>query len=207
MNHVLVHVRFPYAGPMGEAMSQAYGALADDIAGEPGLCWKLWLEEPALRQAGGAYLFEDRASAERYLAKHRGRLAEWGITAVEATIAEVNAPLSHRSRAADRPALPPPRVRPAFTTWAEVAIDRFDRFLATFSTAGRDARRRHGSLGAQVFRVPGDDHAARVLIDWRDRAAFEGFGADPAVRETMRAGGALRPPAFTVLDRADRFDA
>ena len=46
-----------------------------------------------------------------------------------------------------------------------------------------------------------------VLIDWESRAAFEAFRADPAVRETMKSGGALTPPVFTVLERLGSFPA
>lgn len=204
MTAVLLHIRFPYAGPWAEAMAQAHADLADDIATEPGLHWKLWLEEPDQGRAGGAYLFADRASAEQYLAKHRARLAQWGITALEVSLAEVNGALSRRSRAllpAD-PAPPAP-----FTTWAEVSVEAFPQFLQVFAQAGREARRRHGSLAAQAFRVPGDAQAARVLIDWRDRASFDAFLADAQVKATMRSGGATRPPIFTVVERAGQFDA
>lgn len=106
MNPVLAHIRFAYAGPWGADMAQAYAALADDIAHEPGLHWKLWLEEPASGQAGGAYLFADRPSADRYLAKHLARLAQWGITDATVAISEVNTELSRRSHADACAALP-----------------------------------------------------------------------------------------------------
>lgn len=203
MNAVLLHIRFPHAGPWSGAMAEAFGALADDIGNEPGLHWKLWLEDQAGGSAGGAYLFADRASAERYLDKHRARLAQWGITALDVAVAEVQADLSRRSRAG-QDVLPVPQPAP-FTTWAEVAVEDFERFLHVFSTAGLAARRRHGSLAAQVFRVPDDAQAARVLIDWRDRDSFEAFIADPQVKATMRSGGALRPPVFTIVERSARF--
>lgn len=210
MSAVLLHVHFPYAGPWAGAMNEALGAFADSLAAEPGLHWKLWLEHAGSGRAGGSYLFADRASAEAYLVRHRERLAQWGIDGVEASLLDVNEPLSRRTGAVS--ALPQ-RVRAAtaaaapFSTWAEVAIEDFDQFLRVFATAGREARRSHGSLRAQVFRVPGDEHAARVLIDWRDRACFEAFIDDPRVRETMRSGGARRPPVFTVVEAAGEFDA
>ena len=34
----------------------------------PGLLWKIWLDGPDERRAGGIYMFEDRASAEAYAA-------------------------------------------------------------------------------------------------------------------------------------------
>lgn len=94
-----------------------------------------------------------------------------------------------------------------FTTLAEVAIEDFDQFLHVFSDAGFQARRRHGSLGAEAFRVAEDAKAAVVLIDWQDRESFDGFVADLEVKATMRSGGATRPPKFTFIERAGRFDA
>lgn len=204
MTAALLHIRFPYEGPWSDAMSQAYASLADEIATEPGLRWKLWLEEPAQGRAGGTYLFDDRACAERYLAKHRARLAQWGIVDLEVTLSDVNEALSQRSGAPTSPARPP--VTP-FTTWAEVSIEAFPPFLQVFSNAGLEARRRHGSLSAQAFRVPGNEQAARVLIDWQDRASFDAFIADPQVKATMRSGGATRPPEFTIVERAGQFHA
>lgn len=210
MTPVLLHVRFPYHGPWGDEMGAAHDGLARDIAGEPGLLWKLWLEAVDTGTAGGAYLFADRASAQRYLDKHRARLAQWGIGEIDATLQEVNLPLSRLSRASPE-VLPQDRAdghdSGLFTIWAEVAIEDFAQFLSVFSSAGLAARQRHGSLGAQAFRVEGDPHTARVLIDWADRASFERFVADPQVKATMRSGGATRPPVFTLLGRAGRYPA
>lgn len=106
MSAVLIHIDFPYAGPWSDAMARAYADLAADIATEPGLLWKLWLENEATQRAGGAYLFADRAQAERYLAKHRARLAEWGMHDLSVTVSAVNAALSAHTKATDSPALP-----------------------------------------------------------------------------------------------------
>lgn len=56
-------------------------------------------------------------------------------------------------------------------------------------------------------RVAEDAKAAVVLIDWKDRESFDGFVADMEVKATMRFGGATRPPKFTFIERAGRFDA
>ncbi|MBI5260060.1 MAG: YdhR family protein [Burkholderiales bacterium] len=106
MHPVLVHIRFPYDGPWGQEMSQGLAALADDIASEPGLHWKLWLEDAGRGEAGGAYLFDSRDNAERYLAKHRARLAQWGIQVLAVAISALNPDLSRRCKAAATPALP-----------------------------------------------------------------------------------------------------
>ena len=49
---VLLQVDFPFAGPWGEAMTEALRGLAESIANEPGLIWKIWTENPATAEAG-----------------------------------------------------------------------------------------------------------------------------------------------------------
>ena len=76
---VLLQVDFPYPGPWGAQMSEAMKGLAESIAHEPGLLWKIWTEDEANGEAGGIYLFVDRASADAYLHMHRARLLGFGI--------------------------------------------------------------------------------------------------------------------------------
>lgn len=94
-----------------------------------------------------------------------------------------------------------------YTTLATVQIGDVQRFLEVFSSAGLQARQLHGSLGAQAFAVSGDPGRAMVLIDWGSREQFDAFRADPAVRETMKSGGATAPPVFTALSRLGSFPA
>lgn len=95
----LLQVDFPYAGPWGDEMSAAMNGLARSIAAEPGLLWKLWTENPDTAEAGGIYLFADRASAEAYLAMHTQRLRGFGVPVVNAKILAVNEALSRLDRA------------------------------------------------------------------------------------------------------------
>ena len=95
---VLLQVDFPFAGPFGKDMSAALGDLAQHIAGESGLTWKIWTENEAEQTAGGVYLFGDRASAETYLAMHRARLAGFGIQNLRALIFDVNPDLTRITR-------------------------------------------------------------------------------------------------------------
>lgn len=90
----ILQIHFPFDGPFGDAMSEAMADLAASINDEPGLRWKLWTESPERYEAGGVYLFDDTASAEAYLAKHRARLNDMGVTGIEARIFTVNEPLS-----------------------------------------------------------------------------------------------------------------
>lgn len=75
----LLIIDFPYSGPWGAEMQQAFTGLAQDIAGEPGLIWKMWTENREAARSGGVYLFRDEASREAYLVKHSARLAGFGI--------------------------------------------------------------------------------------------------------------------------------
>lgn len=97
--HFLVQVDFPYDGPFGEKMSSAMEGLAQDIANEPGLIWKIWTESKEQNIAGGIYLFDNQADAERYLQKHEARLSSFGIINIRSVIFKTNDPLSRIDRA------------------------------------------------------------------------------------------------------------
>jgi Putative mono-oxygenase ydhR len=86
--------RFPFPGPWGKELTEASHGLASDIANEHGLVWKIWLEDRETRHAGGIYLFEDAAAAERYREKHERRLSAMGLTGVAANAFSVNTELS-----------------------------------------------------------------------------------------------------------------
>lgn len=69
--------------------------LAESIANEPGLIWKIWTENQASGKAGGIYLFKDVSSAEAYLVMHTERLMSFGIPSVNGSkVFEVNDALS-----------------------------------------------------------------------------------------------------------------
>lgn len=92
--------RFPFPGPWGMQLTEASRELARDIANEHGLVWKIWLENRDTGHAGGIYLFEDKAAAERYREKHERRLSAMGITGVTANAFSVNPELSVLTMAA-----------------------------------------------------------------------------------------------------------
>jgi hypothetical protein len=94
----LLQVDFPYTGPWGQDMAAVMEGLAQSIAQEPGLLWKIWTENEAAGEAGGIYLFNDAASAEAYLAMHSARLKDSGIARVNAKIFAVNDALSEIDR-------------------------------------------------------------------------------------------------------------
>lgn len=94
----LLQIDFPFEGPFGAEMSAALADLAQSIASEPGLLWKIWTENAVTHVAGGIYLFTDQASAEAYLDMHMARLGYFGITNINAQIFAVNAELTRTTR-------------------------------------------------------------------------------------------------------------
>lgn len=95
----LVQFDFPFTGPWGQDMAAALGGLAQDIAAEPGLVWKIWTENPAENRAGGIYVFKSPEGAAAYTAKHTARLARFGIAGIVARSFAINADLSAVTRA------------------------------------------------------------------------------------------------------------
>lgn len=94
----LLQFDFPVAGPWGNEMAIAYTELAYQLAQTPGLIWKIWTENPDAQEAGGIYLFEDEASAERYVQEHTARLQAFGIDNIRAKQFTVNQPLTKITR-------------------------------------------------------------------------------------------------------------
>lgn len=90
----ILQVDFKMDGPFGEEMAGAFAELAESINHEEGFQWKIWTEDPEAGEAGGIYLFESKAAAEKYIDMHARRLAGFGIANVNAKIFEVNAGLT-----------------------------------------------------------------------------------------------------------------
>ncbi len=95
----LLQIDFDHDGPYGKDMAQAFRELAKSIAAEPGFLWKIWTENQERGEAGGIYLFADQSSADAYLAKHTRRLAEFGMSNVNAKVFDVNEALSKITKA------------------------------------------------------------------------------------------------------------
>lgn len=80
----LLQIDFKMEGPWGDEMSKAFEGLAQDIAAEKDLIWKIWTENQATKESGGIYLFANEEALNRYLAKHTARLASFGIVDINA---------------------------------------------------------------------------------------------------------------------------
>lgn len=96
---ILLQIDFPYEGPFAHEMTQAFEGLAESIAQEPGLIWKMWTENCGTKEAGGIYLFENEASAEAYLKMHTARLESFGVQGIRSKIFEINESLSRITKA------------------------------------------------------------------------------------------------------------
>lgn len=94
MAPVLLQVDFPYTGPFGDGMTEGMRGLAESVAQEPGFLWKVWTESEERQEAGGIYLFADRASADAYIQMHTERLKGFGVPTVNAKVFEVKEALS-----------------------------------------------------------------------------------------------------------------
>ena len=88
----ILQIDFPFNGPFGDDMQQAMLPLAESIAKEPGLLWKIWTENPETQEAGGIYLFSDAESAQNYLEKHQARLTASGVTGIRAKFLQLTKP-------------------------------------------------------------------------------------------------------------------
>ncbi len=90
----LLQMDFPYIGPFGEEFFNEMKELAEDIATEDGLVYKLWTENEETNEAGGIYVFDNLDDAHRYLEKHTKRLASFGFTGIRAKTFKINEELS-----------------------------------------------------------------------------------------------------------------
>ena len=93
-NMIVLQIDFPSSGPFGAEMTQAFAPLAEDIAQEPGLIWKIWTENASEQSAGGIYLFDNETDALAYLEKHTARLQSFGLSNIRSKIFTANLALS-----------------------------------------------------------------------------------------------------------------
>lgn len=90
----LLQMDFPYSGPFGDEFFESMKELAEDIATEKGLVYKLWTENEATQEAGGIYVFDNLEDANRYQSKHTERLESFGFSGIRAKMFIVNEELS-----------------------------------------------------------------------------------------------------------------
>ena len=94
----LLQVDFPFEGPFGEEMEQAFLDLAKSINEEDGFHWKIWTENQETKEAGGIYVFEEKQDAEKYAEMHKNRLQTFGVKNIRARIFAINEKLTKLNR-------------------------------------------------------------------------------------------------------------
>jgi Putative mono-oxygenase ydhR len=94
MTRKLLQMDYPFSGPWGNEMAEAYSDLAHRIADVPGLICKVWTENRETGEAGGIYLFEDEASLDAYLQGKIERMTAYGIKDIRARKFDVNETLT-----------------------------------------------------------------------------------------------------------------
>lgn len=95
----LLQIDFPYSGPFSGEFFDAMRELAEDIATEPGLVYKLWTENEETQEAGGIYVFDNQGDANRYLEKHTQRLTSFGFKNIKSKVFIINEALSAITKA------------------------------------------------------------------------------------------------------------
>jgi hypothetical protein len=67
MPQQILQVNLKFSIPRAD-LSAAWLDAAQPIADTPGLAWKVWLMNESEHEAGGIYLFENKAAAQSYMA-------------------------------------------------------------------------------------------------------------------------------------------
>ena len=71
-----------YDGEITEEFKAGNIRLAESIANDPGILWKIWTHEEGTNHFGSTYLFEDLEQLVEYKAMHIKRLSDIGITEI-----------------------------------------------------------------------------------------------------------------------------
>ena len=83
-----------YDGPMTEEFAEGTKQLAESIAQDAGVIWKIWTVDASTGDFGSTYLFRDLAALETYKAMHVKRLAAIGVTVASDYVFDIMEDLS-----------------------------------------------------------------------------------------------------------------
>ncbi|MDC0657593.1 monooxygenase [Leisingera sp. SS27] len=92
-----LHMRVP--GPLDEEAAAGMKQLAESIAQEPGVIWKIWTYEHGSDRFGSTYLFKDLESLESYKAMHMKRLEAFGVIDITDHVFDIMEDLSRINNA------------------------------------------------------------------------------------------------------------
>ncbi len=87
-----LHMRVP--GPIDDNAAEGMRQLAESIADEPGVIWKIWTHESGSDRFGSTYLFKDIASLKVYKEMHMKRLEAFGVTDITDHVFDIMEDLS-----------------------------------------------------------------------------------------------------------------
>lgn len=88
-----------HQGPLSKEAAEGIRQLAESIAREPGVIWKIWTVEPQTGHFGSTYLFKDLTALEAYKAMHLPRLEAVGVTDIKDYVFDIMEDLSAITRA------------------------------------------------------------------------------------------------------------
>jgi quinol monooxygenase YgiN len=65
------------------------------------------------------------------------------------------------------------------------------------------SRKQHGCVREELLRAEGDEHTIMNVMRWPDRAAAEGFLADPSLAEAFGRAGVVGAPRVTLWETVE----
>ena len=74
------NLHMTYDGPITKEYSAEMKQMAESIAKEPGMIWKIWTFEDGTNRLVSSYLFRNLKYLEAYKEMHTKRLKAYGIT-------------------------------------------------------------------------------------------------------------------------------
>ncbi|NVJ66649.1 MAG: monooxygenase [Gammaproteobacteria bacterium] len=92
-------IHLSYEGEVTENFMAETKKLAESIAQEAGIIWKIWTYEAGSSHFGSTYLFRDLEALETYKAMHVKRLNNLGITVTSDHIFDIMEDLSQINNA------------------------------------------------------------------------------------------------------------
>lgn len=92
-------IHLKYNGEVTPEFIAGMQQLAESIAQESGVVWKIWTHEANTNHFGSTYLFTDQQALETYRAMHIKRLNDIGITDISEHVFDIMEELSHITHA------------------------------------------------------------------------------------------------------------
>lgn len=92
-------IHLKVAGELDAEMQKRMRQLAESIAEEPGVLWKIWTYEDGTNHIGSTYLFKDIEHLHQYRAMHIKRLNDLGITDITDHVFDIMEDLSRITKA------------------------------------------------------------------------------------------------------------